>query len=470
MFFSRAQEIALEALPLLDPRGPAGKGRGVKDLAAASGVPAPFLAKILGRLVDRGLLRSRRGRTGGFVLGRPASRSLSPTSSSRWGRRATSRPPFPKRRRRRPASSRRCGATSSRASGRRASPTSRPPPRGPDARRTPDSGRMRAEVRMSHPVKDPVSWLYPPIEPYRTGMLKVSDVHELYFEESGNPKGKPVVFLHGGPGGGTDPKLRRFFHPDKYRIVRLRPARLRQVARRTRASRRTRRGTSSPTSRSCARTSAIDRWQVFGGSLGLDARARLRREAPGPRDRARPARHLPAAQEGDRLVLPGGRVDHLPRRVGAVPRAHPRGRARRPRHGVPQAPHAATTRRCGSRPRRSGAAGRARRPSSCPTPRSPATTRRTSSRSPSRASRPTTSRTRASSRSTASCCATPGKIRHIPGVIVQGRYDVVCPIFSAWALHRAWPEADLIISPDAGHSAFEPPNSRALVAATDKFA
>ena len=72
MFFSRAQEIALAALPLLDPRGPAGRGRGVKDLAAASGVPAPFLAKILGRLVDRGLLRSKRGRTGGFVLGRPA--------------------------------------------------------------------------------------------------------------------------------------------------------------------------------------------------------------------------------------------------------------------------------------------------------------------------------------------------------------------------------------------------------------
>jgi Rrf2 family protein len=72
MFFSRAQEIALAALPLLDPRGPSGKGRGVKDLAADSGVPAPFLAKVLGRLVDRGLLRSRRGRTGGFVLGRPA--------------------------------------------------------------------------------------------------------------------------------------------------------------------------------------------------------------------------------------------------------------------------------------------------------------------------------------------------------------------------------------------------------------
>jgi Rrf2 family protein len=72
MFFSRAQEVALAALPLLDPRGPAAPGRGVKELAAAAGLPAPFLSKVLGRLVDRGLLRSKRGRAGGFVLGRPA--------------------------------------------------------------------------------------------------------------------------------------------------------------------------------------------------------------------------------------------------------------------------------------------------------------------------------------------------------------------------------------------------------------
>ena len=72
MFFSRAQEIALAALPHLDPRGAAGVGRGVTELAKAAGVPAPFLSKVLGRLADRGLLRSRRGRGGGFVLGRPA--------------------------------------------------------------------------------------------------------------------------------------------------------------------------------------------------------------------------------------------------------------------------------------------------------------------------------------------------------------------------------------------------------------
>src|ERR1700757_784003 len=61
--------------------------------------------------------------------------------------------------------------------------------------------------------------LYAPIEPFRTGFLRVSDVHEIYFEESGNPNGKPAVFLHGGPGGGTDGKMRRFFDPKRYRIV-----------------------------------------------------------------------------------------------------------------------------------------------------------------------------------------------------------------------------------------------------------
>src|SRR5665213_4298761 len=68
-------------------------------------------------------------------------------------------------------------------------------------------------------MKDPVTWLYPPIEPFNTGRLQVSALHEIYYEESGNPAGKPVIFLHGGPGGGSDPKQRRFFHPHKYRIV-----------------------------------------------------------------------------------------------------------------------------------------------------------------------------------------------------------------------------------------------------------
>ena len=62
-----------------------------------------------------------------------------------------------------------------------------------------------------------------------------------------------------------------------------------------------------------------------------------------------------------------------------------------------------------------------------------------------------------------------GKIRHLPGVIVQGRYDVVCPMTGAWDLHRNWPEAELHITPDAGHSITEPGNLSALVEATDRF-
>ena len=62
------------------------------------------------------------------------------------------------------------------------------------------------------------------------------------------------------------------------------------------------------------------------------------------------------------------------------------------------------------------------------------------------------------------------KLAGIPGAIIQGRYDMVCPIESAWALSKAWPDAELIIVPDAGHSAYDPGISRALVAATDRFA
>ena len=61
--------------------------------------------------------------------------------------------------------------------------------------------------------------LYPEITPYQTGMLDVGDGHSLYWELSGNPNGKPVVFLHGGPGGGSSPDHRRQFNPDKYKIL-----------------------------------------------------------------------------------------------------------------------------------------------------------------------------------------------------------------------------------------------------------
>ena len=108
---------------------------------------------------------------------------------------------------------------------------------------------------------------YPSIRPYNSGHLRVSPEHEIYYEECGNPKGKPVVFLHGGPGGGTDAKMRRFFNPRRYRIVlfdqrgcgRSRPADS---------------ITENTTWHLVADIEAvrkmlgIERWQVFGGSWG----------------------------------------------------------------------------------------------------------------------------------------------------------------------------------------------------------
>ena len=108
---------------------------------------------------------------------------------------------------------------------------------------------------------------YPAINPYNTGFLKVSPIHEIYYEESGNPKGKPVVFLHGGPGGGTDAKMRRFFNPKKYRIVLFDQRGC---------------GKSKPAASLEDNTTwhlvsdieavreklGIDKWQVFGGSWG----------------------------------------------------------------------------------------------------------------------------------------------------------------------------------------------------------
>jgi proline iminopeptidase len=116
-------------------------------------------------------------------------------------------------------------------------------------------------------MSQPLRSLYPEIEPFDSGMLKVSELHTLYYEQSGNPNGKPVVFLHGGPGGGTNPKCRRFFDPAVYRIVLFDQRGC---------------GKSTPHAELTDNTTwhlvndierirthlGIDRWQVFGGSWG----------------------------------------------------------------------------------------------------------------------------------------------------------------------------------------------------------
>ncbi len=321
---------------------------------------------------------------------------------------------------------------------------------------------------MSHPVKDPVSWLYPPIEPYRTGRLRVSDVHDLSFEESGNPKGKPVVFLHGGPGGGSDPKVRRFFHPDKYRIVLFDQRGC---------------GKSTPYASLEENTTwdlvsdieklrehlEIARWQVFGGSWGSTLALAYAEKHP---DRVtelvlrgifllRKKEIDWFYQEGASILFPDAwepYLAHIPEaeRGDLVAAYHKRLTGDDPVVRLAAAKiwsgwEGATSKLL---PDASFAGHYEEDEFALAFARIEAHY----------------FANRGFLEEEGQLLRDAGKIRHIPGVIVQGRYDVVCPIESAWALHRAWPEADFVISPDAGHSAWEPPNTRALVAATDKFA
>ena len=315
--------------------------------------------------------------------------------------------------------------------------------------------------------KDPVSWLYPPIEPYKVQRLKVSDLHELHVEESGNPHGKPVVFLHGGPGGGTSPKHRRYFDPDKYRIVLFDQRGC---------------GASTPYAEVRENTTwdlvadierirqhlGIERWLVFGGSWGATLGLAYAE--------AHPDRVTGLILRGI-FLLRQREVDWL-YQEGAS-RIFPD--AWEPyRDAIPEAERGDFM-----------SAYAKRLLSEDPALNLPAAKAwsiwegATSKLIPDPdfiASYGDEATTLAFARiechyflnkgwmSEAQLLLDAPKLKGIPGAIIQGRYDMVCPMESAWALSKAWPEADLVVVPDAGHSAYDAGISRALVAATDRFA
>jgi proline iminopeptidase len=311
---------------------------------------------------------------------------------------------------------------------------------------------------------------YPPIKAYNTGFLKVSPVHELYYEESGNPKGKPVVFLHGGPGGGTDPKMRQFFNPKKYRIVLFDQ----RGAGKSKPSANLEENTTwhlVADIESLRRHLGIEKWQVFGGSWGSTLALAYAQKHPERctelvlrgifllrkseldwfyQDDLGAASMFPDLWE--HYLAPLSESEHADRmgsyykRLTSDDRTTLLEAARAwsiwegalsymkmnkdyvKRFGDPK--FAAAFARIECHYFVNG--GFLERPDQL--------------------------------------LEDVHKIRHIPGVIVQGRFDVVCPARSAWDLHKAWPEADLRIVPDAGHSAFEPGIARELVMATDRFA
>ncbi|MET0281254.1 MAG: prolyl aminopeptidase [Steroidobacteraceae bacterium] len=316
----------------------------------------------------------------------------------------------------------------------------------------------------------PADGLYPTLRAYRTGRMRVSPVHELYYEESGNPKGKPVVFLHGGPGAGTNPQMRRFFDPRRYRIVMFDQRGCGRSTPHASLEDNTTWDLVADTER-LRELLGIDSWQVFGGSWGSTLALAYAQKHPERVSelvlrgifllRRSELEWFYQSSEGAAALFP----DLWEHFIAPIPEAE--------RYDMMGAYY--------------------RRLTSTITAERNAAARAWSIWEGATSHLRTDPSYVAKFRDAEYAAAfariechyfvnkgfldsddqllrDTAKIRHIPAVIVQGRYDVVCPMRSAWHLHRAWPEAELVIVPDAGHSAFEPGNARALRKATDRFA
>ncbi|HEX2530183.1 MAG TPA: prolyl aminopeptidase [Burkholderiaceae bacterium] len=307
--------------------------------------------------------------------------------------------------------------------------------------------------------------LFPSIEPYRTGRLPVDELHTLYWEECGNPHGVPVLFLHGGPGGGLTPKYRRFFDPVHYRIVLFdqRGA-----------------GKSTPLGEYRNNTTpllvadierlrdmlGIDRWLVFGGSWGSTL-ALAYGEAHAERCQGFVLRGI--------FLCTPPEIDWFLNGIKwFFPEEHAQFTQPIPEAERADLLHAYEKRLFSADPGVYVPAARAwsRYEGSCvflkPNPQ-------VVEEFGSEAISLGLGRLEAHYFLHAGFLANDqlirdiGRIRHLPAVIVQGRYDVVCPPRSAWRLHQAWPEAQFRLIGDAGHAAMEPGIAAALVEATEQF-
>ncbi|WP_121969563.1 prolyl aminopeptidase [Leptolyngbya sp. BC1307] len=310
--------------------------------------------------------------------------------------------------------------------------------------------------------------LYPPIQPYRQGTLSVSTLHTLYYEEAGNPAGKPVVFLHGGPGGGIISLYRQFFDPARWRIILFDQRGC---------------GRSTPHAELTENTTwdlvadierlrshlSIPQWTVFGGSWGSTLALAYAQTHPDRcyalilrgifMLRAKEIRWF--YQSGASYIFPDAWEGYL----APIPPAE--------RDDLVAAYYKRLT-SDDAQIRQSAASAWSIWEAS------------TSKLIPDTDLIERFGRDRfaeAFARIECHYFVNGGffteadqllknidRIRQIPAVIVQGRYDVVCPMASAWELHRAWPEAELTIVAAAGHSATEPEITSALLAATDRFA
>jgi proline iminopeptidase len=308
---------------------------------------------------------------------------------------------------------------------------------------------------------------YPPIEPYASGRIKVSPVHEIHWEECGNPHGKPAILIHGGPGGGSNDFMRRLHDPSAYRIVLFDQRGCGRSTPHASLEENTTRHLVADMER-IREERGIERWQVVGGSWGstlglayaqthpervseivLRGIFTLRREELSWFYQAGCHQIFPDAWEGFLAPIPPDeRHDMIAayhRRLTSADRAVQIEAARAwsiwEGTTISLLPDPARIAKFGQD---DYAIAFAR--IECHYFMNAGFFERDDQ-----------------------LIADVGRIRRIPGVIVQGRYDVVTPMRTAWDLHAAWPEADFRLVRDAGHAVTEPGITREIVAATDRF-
>ena len=311
-----------------------------------------------------------------------------------------------------------------------------------------------------------LSTLYPKIKPYDSGFLNV-DQHQVYFEQCGNPNGKPALFLHGGPGGGGSEEVRRFFNPDLYRIIIF-----------------DQRGCGRSKPHGCLENNTtwhlvsdienlreklgIENWLVFGGSWGSTlslayAQAHpksvselvlrgiflLRKEELHWFYQDGASRIFPEAWSGFLDIIDEDKRNNLMSSYHEIFKSDDK--EKRLKAAIAWSKWEAAT------------SSLAYKPSLVE-----------------EFSNPEFALAFALIenhyfvnkgwfKTENQIIENIDIIRSIPAVIVQGRYDVVCPMKTAWELSEAWPEAELIVAPASGHTAFEKEITHALISATDKF-
>ncbi len=309
--------------------------------------------------------------------------------------------------------------------------------------------------------------LYPPIEPFNRFRLQVSGGHDLYVEECGSPGAKPVVVLHGGPGGGISGSMRRYFDPSTHHVI--------LFDQRGCGQSRPHASLDSNTTwdliadiEAIRRRVGVDRWMVFGGSWGAFL-SLLYAETHPDRVTELVLRGVFLMTRAELDWFYGGAAgrfwpDRWAEFVEPIPEEE-RGDLIGAYHRRLTSGDVALQTKLARIWTRWESATASLTPS-------PARENAMSDASYSRAFARLESHyfvNRGFLDADDQIMRDVGRIKDIPGVIVQGRYDMICPPRTAWELHKAWPASEIQIIPDAGHALSEPGVSAALLQAVKRF-